>query len=142
MSWKQVSDNTDWGVLALFGGGIALSTILKLSGASLVLGETVANALSSAPLIIVMIAVSAFIFLTGFASNGFCCCWLRYLLTLLLSKWDCHTKCSSWLSVLALHVPLCYRLPRHKSLSGTGLIKQNEMIRVGVIIQYSCYPSR
>ena len=70
VSWKQVSDNTDWGVLMLFGGGIALSTILKVSGASLVLGETVATALSSAPLIIVMMAVSAFIiFLTEFASN-------------------------------------------------------------------------
>ena len=23
VSWKQVSDNTDWGVLMLFGGGIA-----------------------------------------------------------------------------------------------------------------------
>jgi sodium-dependent dicarboxylate transporter 2/3/5 len=43
VSWKQVSDNTDWGVLMLFGGGIALSNILKVSGASLVLGETVAN---------------------------------------------------------------------------------------------------
>jgi len=40
VSWKQVSDNTDWGVLMLFGGGIALSTVLKVSGASLVLGSS------------------------------------------------------------------------------------------------------
>ncbi|MDR2637897.1 MAG: DASS family sodium-coupled anion symporter, partial [Zoogloeaceae bacterium] len=32
-TWKQIQTNTEWGILLLFGGGIALSDILKDSGA-------------------------------------------------------------------------------------------------------------
>ncbi|MEK5782552.1 anion permease, partial [Acinetobacter baumannii] len=42
-TWKQIAENTDWGVLYLFGGGLTLSAILKDSGSSLVLGQTLAN---------------------------------------------------------------------------------------------------
>src|SRR5690606_16779098 len=47
-TWKQIAENTDWGVLYLFGGGLTLSAILKDSGSSLVLGQTVANAFGDA----------------------------------------------------------------------------------------------
>ncbi len=33
-SWSQIQNNTEWGVLILFGGGLTLSAILKNSGAS------------------------------------------------------------------------------------------------------------
>lgn len=70
VSWKQVSDNTDWGVLMLFGGGIALSNIMKESGASALLGEQIAGALSVAPIFVVILVITAFIiFLTEFTSN-------------------------------------------------------------------------
>lgn len=70
VSWKQVSDNTDWGVLMLFGGGIALSEVMKVSGASAVLGEQIAGGLAGASAVIVIVAISAFIiFLTEFTSN-------------------------------------------------------------------------
>lgn len=36
--WQDVVDNTDWGVLLLFGGGITLSKVMQVSGASEVLG--------------------------------------------------------------------------------------------------------
>ncbi len=39
----EVAENADWGVLLLFGGGLTLSAILKDSGTSLVLGQTLAN---------------------------------------------------------------------------------------------------
>ena len=42
--WKEIARNTDWGVLLLFGGGIALSTLLQKSGASLALGQQLATA--------------------------------------------------------------------------------------------------
>lgn len=70
VSWKQVSDNTDWGVLMLFGGGIALSEVMKVSGASAVLGEQIAGGLAGASAVMVIVAISAFIiFLTEFTSN-------------------------------------------------------------------------
>ncbi len=38
-SWKQIQENTDWGVLMLFGGGLTLSAVLKDSGASKILAD-------------------------------------------------------------------------------------------------------
>ena len=38
-NWKQIQDNTDWGVLMLFGGGLTLSAVLKNSGASKILAD-------------------------------------------------------------------------------------------------------
>ena len=68
--WKEVARNTDWGVLMLFGGGIALSNLLKISGASLALGQQLADAFVLAHPLLVIFAVAAFIiFLTEFTSN-------------------------------------------------------------------------
>ncbi|HII3824145.1 TPA: DASS family sodium-coupled anion symporter, partial [Pasteurella multocida] len=38
-TWKQIQDNTDWGVLMLFGGGLTLSAVLRDSGASKILAD-------------------------------------------------------------------------------------------------------
>ncbi|OOV85777.1 Anion transporter, partial [Oceanospirillum linum] len=34
VSWKDIEQSADWGVLLLFGGGLTLSAILKTTGAS------------------------------------------------------------------------------------------------------------
>src|SRR5574344_2105969 len=69
-SWRQVAENTDWGVLLLFGGGLTLSAILKDSGASLVLGQTLANTFGdTSPLVVIFAGTIFIIFLTEFTSN-------------------------------------------------------------------------
>lgn len=137
VSWKQVSDNTDWGVLMLFGGGIALSNILKVSGASLVLGETVANGLQTAPLLVVMLAISAFIiFLTEFASNTASAALLVPVFAAIAE----HMGIPSEVLVLIIGIGascafmLPVATPPNAIVFGTGLIKQTEMIRTGVIL--------
>ena len=40
-SWKQIQESTDWGVLMLFGGGLTLSAVLKDSGASKILADSI-----------------------------------------------------------------------------------------------------
>ncbi len=137
VSWKQVSDNTDWGVLMLFGGGIALSNILKVSGASLVLGETVANGLQTAPLLIVMLAISAFIiFLTEFASNTASAALLVPVFVAIAE----HMGIPSEVLVLIIGIGascafmLPVATPPNAIVFGTGLIKQTEMVRTGVIL--------
>ncbi|MGO2996436.1 MAG: SLC13 family permease [Moraxellaceae bacterium] len=137
VSWKQVSDNTDWGVLMLFGGGIALSNILKASGASLVLGETVANGLQTAPLLVVMLAISAFIiFLTEFASNTASAALLVPVFVAIAE----HMGIPSEVLVLIIGIGascafmLPVATPPNAIVFGTGLIKQTEMVRTGVIL--------
>ncbi|GAB3230895.1 MULTISPECIES: SLC13 family permease [Psychrobacter] len=137
VSWKQVSDNTDWGVLMLFGGGIALSNVLKVSGASLVLGETVANGLQTAPLLVVMLAISAFIiFLTEFASNTASAALLVPVFAAIAE----HMGIPSEVLVLIIGIGascafmLPVATPPNAIVFGTGLIKQTEMVRTGVIL--------
>ena len=70
VGWREVARNTDLGVLLLFGGGIALSSLMHKTGASAVLGNEVAQLLSGAPPLLVTVAVTAFIIiLTNFTSN-------------------------------------------------------------------------
>jgi sodium-dependent dicarboxylate transporter 2/3/5 len=137
VSWKQVSDNTDWGVLMLFGGGIALSNVLKLSGASLVMGETVANALTTAPLLVVMFAISAFIiFLTEFASNTASAALLVPVFMAIAE----HMGLPHEVLVLIIGIGascafmLPVATPPNAIVFGTGLIKQAEMVRVGIVL--------
>ena len=137
VSWKQVSDNTDWGVLMLFGGGIALSTVLKVSGASLVLGQTVANALAAAPIIVVMIAVSAFIiFLTEFASNTASAALLVPVFAAIAEQMGLPTEVL--VLIIGIGASCAFMLPvatpPNAIVFGTGLIKQSEMIRTGVVL--------
>lgn len=137
VSWKQVSNNTDWGVLMLFGGGIALSNVLEQSGASLVMGETVAQSLMNAPLFLVLIAISAFIiFLTEFASNTASAA-LLVPVFLAIAK---HMGLPPEVLVLIIGIGascafmLPVATPPNAIVYGTGLIKQSEMVRVGIVL--------
>lgn len=137
VSWKQVSDNTDWGVLMLFGGGIALSNILKISGASLVLGQSVANALSAAPIVIIMIAVSAFIiFLTEFASNTASAALLVPVFAAIAEQMGLPNEVL--VLIIGIGASCAFMLPvatpPNAIVFGTGLIRQSEMIRTGVVL--------
>ena len=137
VSWKQVSDNTDWGVLMLFGGGIALSNILKVSGASLVLGETVANGLQTAPLLVVMLAISAFIiFLTEFASNTASAALLVPVFAAIAEYMGIPSEVL--VLIIGIGASCAFMLPvatpPNAIVFGTGLIKQTEMVRTGVIL--------
>lgn len=137
VSWKQVSDNTDWGVLMLFGGGIALSNVLKTSGASLVMGETVAQALMTTPLFLVLLAVSAFIiFLTEFASNTASAALLVPVFVAIAEQMGLPKEVL--VLIIGIGASCAFMLPvatpPNAIVFGTGLIKQSEMVRVGVIL--------
>ena len=49
VTWKQIESGTDWGVLLLFGGGLALSSILGSSGASLFMARLLGGAMDAWP---------------------------------------------------------------------------------------------
>lgn len=137
VSWKQVSDNTDWGVLMLFGGGIALSNVLKLSGASVVMGETVAGALATAPLFIILLAMALFIiFLTEFASNTASAALLVPIFVAIAEQMGIPTHVL--VMIIGIGASCAFMLPvatpPNAIVFGTGLIKQSEMVRTGVLL--------
>ena len=68
--WKQIQENTDWGVLMLFGGGLSLSVILTQSGASKALVDSVQFLIADSNYFVIGLMVATFIiFLTEFTSN-------------------------------------------------------------------------
>lgn len=137
VKWKQVSDNTDWGVLMLFGGGIALSNILKVSGASKVLGESVAQMLSTAPLLLVMLVIAGFIiFLTEFASNTASAALLVPVFAAIALEMGLPEEVL--VMIIGIGASCAFMLPvatpPNAIVFGTGLIKQREMLRIGILL--------
>ena len=139
VSWKQVSDNTDWGVLMLFGGGIALSEVMKTSGASALLGEQIANALSVAPIFVVILAITAFIiFLTEFTSNTASAALLVPLFAPIGVQLGLPPE--ALIMVIGIGASCAFMLPvatpPNAIVMGTGYIKQKEMMQVGLILNF------
>ncbi|UNU73266.1 DASS family sodium-coupled anion symporter [Moraxella nasovis] len=137
VSWKQISDNTDWGVLMLFGGGIALSNIMKSTGASAVLGEQISAWLANAPTLLVIVAIAAFIiFLTEFTSNTASAALLVPIfapigVALGLPK-------EVLILVIGIGASCAFMLPvatpPNAIVMGTGYIKQRDMMRIGFVL--------
>lgn len=70
VAWDEVQRTTEWSVLILFGGGIALSVVLKETGASVFLARCITSLTHGWPLFLMLLAVVAFvIFLTELMSN-------------------------------------------------------------------------
>lgn len=137
VSWKQISDNTDWGVLMLFGGGIALSEVMKNSGASKILGEQIAGALSTAPTFVVIFVIAAFIiFLTEFTSNTASAALLVPLFAPIGVELGLPPEVL--VMVIGIGASCAFMLPvatpPNAIVMGTGLIKQQEMMKVGLIL--------
>ncbi len=135
--WREVAANTDWGVLMLFGGGLALSVMMQNSGASAALGQEVADTFGSAHPLIVIVVVAAFIiFLTEFTSNTASAALLvpvfagiavqlgmpKEVLVLIIGI---GASCAFMLPVAT---------PPNAIVFGSGLIQQKEMMRVGFIL--------
>ena len=70
LDWDNFEHQTPWGVLLLFGGGLALSQIMQVSGASAFIADGLVNAVQGAPALWVLLGVIAFVvFLTELVSN-------------------------------------------------------------------------
>lgn len=142
-SWKNVADNTDWGVLMLFGGGLTLSALLgkDVSGASGVLGNLMADTFGAMHPFVLILAVSAFIiFLTEFTSNTASAA-LLVPVFIAVSEGIGMPK-EVLVMVIGIGASCAFMLPvatpPNAIVFGTGLIKQREMMRVGLILNLLC----
>lgn len=137
VSFDDIQKNTDWGVLLLFGGGLSLSHILKLSGASLVMANAISNLVGDANWVLIVLIVALFIvFLTEFTSNTASSALLipifstmsqamgmsELLLTLIIGF---GASCAFMLPVAT---------PPNAMVFGTGFIKQKDMIKIGFLL--------
>ncbi|EAJ5698553.1 DASS family sodium-coupled anion symporter [Campylobacter lari] len=141
IDWKNVQKNTDWGVLMLFGGGITLSVVLKDSGASKVMADTIISFIENGHLFVIGLIIAFFIvFLTEFTSNTASA---ALLVPLFISIADTLGVPALGLAlIIAIGASCAFMLPvatpPNAIVFGTGHIKQQEMVRVGIILNIFC----
>lgn len=63
LDWKDIERHAQWGVLLLFGGGLALSEVMAVTGASGYLASGLLAAVAHAPAALVLLGVVAFVVL-------------------------------------------------------------------------------
>ncbi len=137
VTWKQIESGTDWGVLLLFGGGLALSSILGSSGASLFMARVLGGLVEAWPLWAIIAAVVCFvIFLTELSSNTASAALLVPIFYSIATEFDLAP--GALILPLALAASCAFMLPvgtpPNAIVFGTGLVPQREMIRVGVFL--------
>lgn len=134
-SWQDISDSTDWGVLVLFGGGITLSGILKVTGTSLFLAEGIMSLIQNLPLFIFIISTVAFVvFLTELVSNTAS---TALLVPIFIAIADTMQLSSPTMAVIiALSASCAFMLPvatpPNAIVFGTRYVLQKDMMQVGL----------
>lgn len=137
VSWREVARNTDWGVLMLFGGGIALSTMMKKSGASEALGQLVGDTFGQGhPLIVIFVVAAFIIFLTEFTSNTASAALLVPVFATIAAQMGIPEQVL--VLIIGIGASCAFMLPvatpPNAIVFGTGLIRQREMMNVGFIL--------
>ena len=141
VTWKDVAANTDWGVLLLFGGGITLSSLLDKSGASLALGQALASSFTTTDPFFVILAVTTFIIiLTEFTSNTASAALLVPVFASIATQLNLPKE--ALVLVIGIGASCAFMLPvatpPNAIVFGTGLIRQREMMAVGMVLNVLC----
>jgi len=137
LSWDDINRGTDWGTLYLFGGGLALSHVLKATGTSSFLSHKIVENLGNLPQMAFILGVVLFIiFMTELMSNtATAAIFVPILIT---------TAAGLSLTPESLAIPagiaascafmLPVATPPNALVYGTGLVKQKSMVRAGIFL--------
>ena len=140
-NWKQIQNNTDWGVLMLFGGGLTLSAVLKNSGASKILADGIVFLIEGGHFYLIGLLVATFIiFLTEFTSNTASA---ALLVPIFISIAQSLGMPEIGLAlIIGLGASCAFMLPvatpPNAIVFGTGEVKQSEMVRAGILLNIVC----
>lgn len=133
-SWREIQRRTDWGVLWLFGGGLALGGIIESSGASEVMAKSVGSFGSESWLLIIIVLTLFVIALTEFTSNTASASLLIPIFASVSAQFGMSenilTLVIAFAASCAFMLPVA--TPPNAIVYGTGYVKQSEMIKSGI----------
>ena len=141
VSWKQIEDGTEWGVLLLFGGGIALSTLLDKTGASLFMAREIVALVQTWPLVLVIATSLLFVILLGeFSSNTA----TAALMVPIFHSIGLELGVAPAKLVIPIAIAsscgfmLPVATPPNAIVFATGWIPQRQMIKTGMLLDFLC----
>lgn len=139
--WHEIERNTQWGVLLLFGGGLALSQVMDVSGASRFLADQLVTALKGASLLVLFLGVIAFVvFLTELISNTACA---ALLIPIFLGVGNSlGVSPLLFTSAIAIAASCAFMLPvatpPNAMVYATGMVPQASMMKAGLVLNLVC----
>ena len=140
-SWKEIQERVEWGVLVLFGGGLTLSIVMKDSGASKIMADSIVQFVQTKPLWVLCFVITAFIiFLTEFTSNTASAALIMPIVISVAQSMNlppialaaiiaCGASCAFMLPIAT---------PPNAIVFATGNVKQLDMAKVGLILNLFC----
>ncbi len=139
--WRDIERTTDWGVLLLFGGGLCLSAVLKATGTSVFLANTIGDFLDSAGTLVALgVVVTFVVFLTEFASNTASAALLVPVFAAIAESLGVSPLVLS--TVIAVSASCAFMLPvatpPNAIVFGSGHVEQSDMMRVGIRLNILC----
>lgn len=141
VEWKDVERQTEWGVLLLFGGGLALGAVLGSSGASSYLSDRLLSVMADAPGWLIVLGVVAFVvMLTRLVSNTATAALLVPLLVALAP--DVGLDPRGLAVAAAISASCAFMLPvatpPNALVFGTGAVAARDMMRCGLLLNLVC----
>ncbi|WP_406667480.1 SLC13 family permease [Gallaecimonas sp. GXIMD1310] len=134
-SWKAIERDVDWGVLLLFGGGMTLSAVLKVTGTSAWLAHGLSSLTTGAPVWLLYGLIAAFVvFLTELASNTASAALLVPLFGGIAGALGLPVQSMAVLIALAASCAfmLPVATPPNAIVFGSGMVPQRVMMRTGL----------
>lgn len=140
-SWKDVQENTEWGVLFLFGGGLTLSAVLESSGASKIMADGIVFIIEGGHYYVMALIVAAFIvILTEFTSNTASAALLVPIFISIAHALNMPPL--GFALTIGLGASCAFMMPvgtpPNAIVYATGNVKHADMIRVGKYIDLTC----
>ncbi|OOV87490.1 SLC13 family permease [Oceanospirillum linum] len=143
LDFNELNEQTDWGILLLFGGGLTLSALLSASGASAFIANHIIVMIEHTPLMVFIICLIIFVMvLTAVASNTASA---ALLLPIFLPLAEGVGLGQTALAVLiAIGASCAFTLPvatpPNAIVFGSGFVPQKEMLRVGSLLSLVVLP--
>lgn len=137
VSWSDIERQTQWGVLMLFGGGLALSQVMMVTGTSNHLAQGLIGGLGGAHALVLLIGVVlAVMALTSFVSNtASAALFIPVVLSLSAGTGLDHQGLAM---AVALAASCAFMLPvatpPNAIVFASGLLPQREMLKQGVAV--------
>ncbi|MBF0751704.1 MULTISPECIES: DASS family sodium-coupled anion symporter [unclassified Pasteurella] len=139
--WKEIQERVEWGVLILFGGGLTLSVVMRDSGASKIMADSIVQFVQTKPLWILCVTLTTFIiFLTEFTSNTASAALIMPIVISVAQSMGLPPI--SLAAIIACGASCAFMLPiatpPNAIVFSTGHIKQIDMAKVGMILNLCC----